>query len=109
MINITDFILKKINITELACLTNKARPSIYKYLDEYNKKEYRNIPYTFILLFNFIVMDSTTKYDIVKYCNDHFSVVSNNVTINEIISLLKANESRLDLSKIKQIIEKDLK
>lgn len=42
----------KVNITELSRLTNKTRPSIYKYVEEYTTGVYKDIPHSFVVLFN---------------------------------------------------------
>lgn len=108
MIFIDNKLYNKTNITELSRLTGKARPSIYKYIEDYNRKDYRSIPYHFIMLFNLIAENNSTKLDIVEYCKLNFSNVSDNDILSEVITLLKKNESKLDLQKIKKIIEGEL-
>ena len=56
-----------ISITELSRLTKKSRPTIYKYINEYNNGNYDEIPYSMINLFK--MAETATKSEIISYCN----------------------------------------
>lgn len=99
---------KKINITELSRLTNKTRPSIYKYVDEYITKEYKDIPNSFIVLFDKINRNES-KQDIIKYCESNFLKITSNDKLNQIISLLKNNYEKIDLDKLEEQLKEEIK
>ena len=44
----------KITISELARLTNLSRPTLYKYVEEYENNDISNIPADILELFNYI-------------------------------------------------------
>lgn len=97
-----------VSITELSTLTNKTRPTIYKYLTLYNNGELDEIPFSFIKLFEMMDKPSTSKKDIVKYCEDTFVSTSDNETLNEIISILKENKDKIDLKLLKDALLEEL-
>ena len=44
-------IVEVITISELSRLTKKSRPTLYKYINDYENQVYDNIPFNFIKLF----------------------------------------------------------
>lgn len=105
-------LLSCISITELSRLTGKSRPTLYKYIDCFKRGAYDDIPYTFIRLFEFINSGEYTKEDIVAYCARYFangaSIVVTDPTVRELFEMVLANREKLDIDKIKKIIEKEL-
>jgi len=97
-----------ITMTELALLTNKTRPTINTYLKAYENNEFDKIPYSFISLFVKLSDQHTTKKDIVTYCEETFLNTTDDITISEIIRILKENKDRLDLKAIKEALEEEL-
>lgn len=95
-----------ITVTELARLTHKSRPSIYKYVESFEENNYDDIPYSIIELFKMIESGSN-KQSIIDYCNKKFGTSSDN-SIQEIVNLLNDNKDKLDLNKIKKIIEEEI-
>lgn len=93
-------------VTELARLTHKSRPSIYKYVESYEVNNYDDIPYSIIELFKLIELGGS-KQVILDYCNKKFGNTIDN-SIQEIINLLNDNKDKLDLVKIKQLIEEEI-
>lgn len=100
---ITDYM----TVTELARLTHKSRPSIYKYVESYEQNNYDDIPYSIIELFKMIESGSS-KQAILDYCNKKFGNTQDN-SIQEIINLLNDNKNKVDMNKIKQLIEEEIK
>ena len=100
--NITDYM----TITELSRLTNKSRPSMYKYVLSYENDNLDEIPYSIIMLFR-LILENKPKQEIVNYCLKTFGKDTDN-NIVEIINLLKENKEKLDLSKIKKLIEEEI-
>ena len=102
---ITDFI----SITELSRLTKKSRPTIYKYLNDFSLGNYDDIPYSIINLFK--MAETSTKAEIVAYCNATYGTVYANSCdgeTQELINLIISKQKELDLSKIKDFIMKEL-
>ena len=59
----------KITISELSRLTDLSRPTLYKYVEEYEDEKYNTIPNDIITLFNYIYSnEAKTKADIINYC-----------------------------------------
>ncbi|MFI3329752.1 MAG: hypothetical protein R3Y05_04625 [bacterium] len=98
---------KKVNITELSRLTNKTRPSIYKYVEEYITGNYKDIPHSFVVLFNKI-NDNHAKDEIIKYCQSNFQKVTSNEQVNELILLLKKNYEKINLDQLEKIIKEQI-
>ena len=100
---ITDYM----TVTELARLTHKSRPSIYKYVESYEQNNYDDIPYSIIELFK-MIESGNSKQAILYYCNKKFGNTQDN-SIQEIINLLNDNKDKIDMNKIKQLIEEEIK
>lgn len=100
--NITDYI----TITELSRLTNKSRPSIYKYILSFDNGYYDDIPYSIINLFK-MIMDQKSKQEIIDYCLNNFGNNSDN-NLLDVINLLKENKDKLDFDKIKKYVLEEI-
>ncbi len=108
-----------ISITELSRLLKKTRPTVYKYISDYEKGNYSALPHSVKKLFNDIVKGGSGKREIYEYCDhwyedgftgqDFTPKGSNKTTLNEIIKLLKGNAKKLNLDRIKNFIEEELK
>ncbi|MGI6735390.1 MAG: hypothetical protein BWY30_00785 [Tenericutes bacterium ADurb.Bin239] len=62
-------ITEYITITELAPLLNVSRPTLYKYMLDYEAGEVRNIKYELIIIFDYITKEATNKVDIINFIN----------------------------------------
>jgi len=62
-------ITEYITITELAPLLNVSRPTLYKYMLDYEAGEVRNIKYELIIIFDYITKAATNKVDIINFIN----------------------------------------
>jgi hypothetical protein len=102
---ITDFI----SITELSRLTKKSRPTIYKYLNDFNSGNYDDIPYSIINLFK--MAETSTKAEIIAYCNATYKTTyadNCDEEVQELINLIILKQKELDISKIKDFIMGEL-
>ena len=102
---ITDFI----SITELSRLTKKSRPTIYKYLNDFSRGNYDDIPYSIINLFK--MAETSTKAEIIAYCNATYGTTyadNCNEEVQELINLIISKQKELDVSKIKDFIMGEL-
>ncbi len=95
------------SITELSRLTHKSRPSLYKYALSYSEKKYDDIPYSIIKLFD-LIMNQASKQEVINYCNRIFLPHPSD-ELSEIVDLLNKYKNILDMSKIKKIIEEEIK
>jgi hypothetical protein len=94
-----------ISITELSRLTKKSRPTIYKYINEYNKGNYDEIPYSMTNLFK--MAETSTKAEIIAYCNATYGTTyadNCDEEVQELINLIISRQKELDVSKIKDFI-----
>ena len=91
---ITDFI----SITELSRLTKKSRPTIYKYLNDFNAGNYDDIPYSVIKLFN--MAETASKAEIIAYCNSTYGsgcAADCDEEVAELVNLIVLHKKELAL------------
>ena len=97
------------SITELSNLTGKTRPTLYKYINAYDNRDFDSIPYSFIQLFNLMEKPNAERKEIVVFCKNNFIEVDKDEAINNFVKFLKENKDKVDLNKIRKIIEEDIK
>lgn len=104
-----------VTITELSKLLGKSRPTVYKYVSDYEAGNYRALPHSVRALFDKIMSGETSKRGVFEYCDHWFTsrtastATDKPTTLKEIIRLLKDNEGKLNLTKIKSYIEEELR
>ncbi len=98
----------KFSITELSSLTGKSRPTLYKYITNYNEKKYDNLPYSFIKLFDLILDNETSNREIIDYCNKTFLNIDDE-EFNNFIDFLRVNKQLIDFKQLKKIVEEYIK
>ena len=108
-----------ISITELSRLLKKTRPTVYKYIADFERGNFTALPHSVKKLFQNIQSGKTPKKDIYEYCDhwyqDDFTGTEfkakedKSTTLKEVINLLKINEMKLNLTKIKEFILEELK
>ena len=96
-----------ISITELSRLTNKSRPTIYKWSETYESGNRNDLPRAVLELFDLIAKRGSKK-DVYEFCENNFFDVNAENPLAEIIELLRKNSYRLDLKKIKQFIMEEM-
>lgn len=99
---------KFLSITELARLTGKTRPTIYKYLRCYNEQQLDNIPYSFIKLFELCKNINTTKKDVTEYCNNMFKENLNNTELEDFVKFVESNQEKINFKKLKEHILEEM-
>ena len=104
-----------ITITELARLLDKSRPTVYKYISDFESGNYTALPPSVKKLFMDIQEGKIPKKGIYEYCEHWFASETPTgkkkdkpVTLKEIFALLKKHERNLDLQKIKAYIEEEI-
>jgi len=99
-----------ITVSELSRLTGKTRPTVYKYIKDFEADRYDSVPYTFLMLLELAEEENTTRQDIIAYCEKHYSAGKElSPLLSEIIELLKDHSESIDLNKVKHLIEKEIK
>lgn len=105
-----------VTITELSKLLGKSRPTVYKYVSDYEAGNYSALPHSVRSLFDKIVSGETSKRGVFEYCDHWFTSMKRGeeksekgTTLKELIRLIKDNESTLNLTKIKNFIEEELR
>lgn len=96
-----------ISITELSRLTNKSRPTIYKWLMLYEKGDSDELPVAIVELFDLIAHKGSKK-DIYLFCDERFFNSKDDDALIEIFDLLRSNKDKLDMKKIKKMIMEEL-
>ena len=105
-----------VTITELSKLLGKSRPTVYKYISDYESGNYSALPHSVRSLFDKITSGETSKRGVFEYCDHWFSdgtkaqkSGAQRSTLRDIIKLLKDNEARLNLAKVKSFLEEELR
>ena len=110
-----------ISITELSRLLNKSRPTVYKYVSDFENGNHAAIPHSVKKLFENIRSGNLPKREIYEYCEYWFDGTTPNtpsaekeapsktITLKDLIKTLKTYEKYLDLAKIKNFIEQEIK
>ena len=104
-----------ISITELSRVLGKSRPTVYKYISDFESGKTAGLPLSVKKLFTQIASGDIPKRGIYEYCEQWFvggepqgGAKKGSVTLKELLKLIKDNEKKLDLEKIKAYIEKEL-
>lgn len=95
-------ILDKITITELARLTMKSRPTIYKYINSYENNRLDEIPYFFITLFEDIEK-GISKKKIESKCFSHFGKHEDET--QNIINFINEHKAQIDCEKLMDFLK----
>ena len=82
----------ELRLTELSTYLGFSRPTLYKFLDDYEKKEFKNIDFKVKVIFDFIMQKSTT---------------SKIEVINKIIELNRQNESHGSIDNLLEKLRAD--
>ena len=97
-----------VTITELSRLTNKSRPTIYKWLELYEIDAKDELPQTVAELFD-LIAERGSKKEIYEFCESKFFSGDDGEELRGIIELLRKNKDKLDLNKLKQFITEESK
>ena len=99
---INDFI----SITELSRLTGKSRPTLYKYVAEYERGRTGELP---LLMLNLVrlIDGGCAKSQVYRYCEENFAAApgKKSATDEEILSLIRAHRDSIDIEKLKKFLE----
>lgn len=105
-----------ITISELSRLLGKTRPTVYKYVSDFESGTLAALPSSVKKLFTEIVSGTIPKKGIYEYCEHWFVGETETpkkkdkpITLKEIFSLLKKHERKLDLADLKNYIEEKVK
>lgn len=103
-------ITEYITITELAPLLSVTRPTLYKYVLDYEAGDYRNIKYDIVVIFDYITKNANNKVDIInfiraqneddesKLIKDLKNKIATNPEFKKLIEWLVKEETNYDLA-----------
>lgn len=98
-----------ITITELSRAISKSRPTVYKYISDYEKGNMDDVPSILKTLFERIEKENISKREVFEYLDKNYnSYGEEKSTLEEIIDLLKENKEKLDLKTLKENILKEI-
>ena len=99
-----------ISITELSKLLKKSRPTVYKYIFDFENGNEESVPEAVCQLFHRIVDSEISLSEIKRFCEKRFGSpeIETSEECQEIINLLKQYEKDLDLRKIHKMIMKEV-
>ena len=107
-----------LSISELSRLLKKSRPTVYKYVFDYENGSFSGIPSMVKKLFDEIRLEKISKREVYAYCERWFldgaaerkdkENKESAVTLKDVIKLLKTNQDKLNFFKVKEYIEKEI-
>lgn len=97
-----------ISITELSRLAQKSRPTIYKYIQDFESGNESAVPYVFLELFQRIQEEDISMEEIREYCSLRFGNPEEELTpeCKDFIEILKKNQNRIDFPKLERLLRK---
>ena len=97
-----------ITITELARLLQKSRPTIYKYILDYEQGNRDALPPSVAELFRQIDEEDLSYDDILAYCKRRFGAPDEEITAEckHVIDIIRANQHRIDFPKLERFLRK---
>ena len=93
-----------ISITELSRLLNKSRPTVYKYINDYENGDLSMVPELVKELFRLIIEEGISREEVESYCDDRFSNVS--YSARQAIEYIKANQDNIDFVALDHYLKK---
>ena len=101
-------ITDNLSITEISRLTGKSRPTIYKYISDYEKGSRADIPADISQLFDILTAGKSRK-EVYSFCEENFIFMKGNEVYNEVMSLIAANKDKINFEKMKKYITEEIK
>ncbi|MDE6276211.1 MAG: hypothetical protein K2M75_06725 [Clostridia bacterium] len=101
-------ITDNVTITELSRLTNKSRPTIYKWITLYENESKEELPQVIAQLFDMIA-ENASKKDIYQFCEDQFVARNEDEDLEEILQLLRKYRGKLNLERIRNFILEEMR
>lgn len=102
-------ITDNLSVTELARITGKSRPTLYKYISEYEEGERASVPKDIAGLFG-LIEKGAGKREIYAYCENRFLPQAfGEGRLGEVIRLIADNCEKIDLDALEKYIFKELK
>jgi len=98
-----------ITISELSRLINVSRPTLYKYIDDYENGFFDKIDETYKKLFDYISYNVTNKKQIYDYCINSFENDDKKATLDKIKFLLDKDTYKSFFEKIIKLNEEEIK
>ena len=102
---ITDFI----SITELARLTGKSRPTLYKYIADYESGRCGDIPLLMLDLFR-LIDGGCARSAVYRYCEENFAKPKSEQPQSQeekILAMIRAHKGKIDLKKLEEFLNRD--
>ena len=96
-----------LSITELSRLTGKTRPTLYKYIGDYENNNYDNVPYSFKTLFDMITIENKSLNEVKDFCNKKFKGNEDDKA-SELVDLILKNKKKLDIDGMIKRIKEEL-
>ena len=100
-------ITDNLSITEISRLTGKSRPTIYKYISDYEKGSRADIPADISQLFDILTAGKSIK-EVYSFCEENFIFKQGNEEYNEILNLIAANKDKINFQQLKKYIIKEI-
>ena len=95
------------SITELSTLTNKSRPTLYKYLDAYDLEDYEELPYSFVALFDLMKRPGVARQEIIDFCHSSFAKAEEDPRLAEVFAFLRQHKDEIDFAKLNEYLKKE--
>lgn len=97
-----------LTITELAKMTNKSRPSLYKYLSAYEEGRYDDLPRRFFLLFKKLGDPRCSRAAAIRECEALFASRPRSEEAQAVYDYLSAHEADIDFAALLSALKENL-
>lgn len=100
-----------ISITELSKLLQKSRPTVYKYLTDFQAGNLEAVPYAVRELFRLIEEEELSHDEIVTYCHTRFGAGEGELSplAKQAVDFIKAHQDEIDYERLFAALRKAIR
>ena len=101
-------IIDAVTISELSRLLNKSRPTVYKYISDFEEGIYDTIPENVKELFRLISEEEISLDEINDFCNKRFGEANKRISVSakKAIDYIIENQDRIDFVELDEYLKK---
>ena len=102
-------ITETFSVTQLSRLTGKSRPTVYKYISDYESGNIAEVPKDFREVFR-LISEGANRSEVYAYCEENFLAAQfGNGELAEIVGLITDNKDKINLQQLKEYLVKEIK
>ena len=101
-------ITETFSVTQLSRLTGKSRPTVYKYISDYESGNIAEVPKDFREVFR-LISEGANRSDVYAYCEENFITAKfGNGDLADIVGLITENKEKINLRQLKEYLVKEI-